>query len=505
MVEVSDNFKKLAVQSGRYVYCKIIAGNTTFFDDKILEFDFDDICHPEWYTVGTACPNKFTFSVLYNGELLVGDTVKPYISFDNSEWCPLGVFYVARRYVRGKKASITCYDKMYSLDDEYIPSIQAPTTYDAILRDVCSAAGLACEDYGADYIVNEIPKGHTLRDMIGYIAAINHSCAKLDRSEKLTLKKQTSIIYYWLELENCMDYSRNMDYSTITCLSCDTGNEILVSGDGALTSTIEFYNPFMTQQGLDNMLASLRLIQFYGAKITMQGLPFLEAGERIFFMDDPAYLHPIWLSEINYHYDGALTAKVYSRNRSYTDAAVHKEDLDAALDEIRAQLGNVCIKQTNDNEISLGSSPVTAASFEFLAKARNTFAQIDLNFTVSSAPGVTLNIDLSVNGEKISRTALHIAAEQSEMLHYYYLADNLPKGANKIEVRISMSQGTAIIPKNQLIATLVGKGLGGGNSGNVNDRLTVTDEFPKYDYVRTDLGLAGFDAYPGFDGAQETE
>ncbi len=505
MVDVSNDFKRLAIQSGRYVYCKIIAGNTTFLDDRILEFDFDDICHPEWVTFGTVCPNKFTFSVIYNGELQVGDTVKPYISFDNSEWCPLGVFYVARRYVRGKKASITCYDKLYSLDAEYVPSIQAPTTTDAILRDVCETAGLVCEDFGYDFKVQEIPLGHTLKDMIGYIASMNRSCAKLDRNEKLVLRVPTHRISYALDTENFMDYSRNLDHSSITCLSCDTGNEILVSGNGALTSTIEFYNPFMTQRTLDNLLAMTRSVTFYGAEITMQGLPFLESGERADFVEQGVDMYAIILSEIDYHYDGALTAKIYSRNRSYTDATVHKEDLDAALDEIRAQLGNVCIKQTNDNALTLGASPVTAASFEFLAKARNTFAQIDLNFTADSASGMTFNIDLFVNGEKISRTALHIAAKQSELLHYYYLADNLPKGANKIEVQISTPQGTAVIPKNQLIATLVGKGLGGGNSGNVNDRLIITEEFPKYDYLREESALAGFTESPEFDGAQETE
>lgn len=505
MVDVTNDFKLLSDQSGRYVYCKIIAGNTTFFDDKILEFDFEDICHPEWFTIGTACPNKFTFSVLYNGELMVGDTVKPYISFDNSEWCPLGVFYVARRYVRGKNASITCYDKMYYLDDEYIPTIQAPTTTDAVLRDVCSAAGLECDDYGNDYDIKEIPRGHTLRDMIGYIAALNFRSAKLGRDEKLLLKNHTDYINYAIRSRNCTDYSRNLDYSTITCLSCDTGNDILVAGDGALTSTIELYNPLMTQEILNILRLKFNSYRFYGGEFTIQGMPFFESGDGIYFMEDKITLYPIVLSEIDYHYDGALTAKVYSRNRSYTDAAVHKEDLDAALDEIRAQLGNICIKQTNENALSLGSSPVTAASFEFLAKARNTFAQIDLNFTAGSASGKTFNIDLYVNGEKISRTALHIAAQQNEMLHYYYLADNLPKGANKIEVQISMSQGTANIPKNQLIATLVGKGMGGGNSGNTNDRLTIYEDFLKFDYSHADIGIAGFSAFPECDSAQETE
>ena len=40
---------------------------------------------------------------------------------------------------------------------------------------------------------------------------------------------------------------------------------------------------------------------------------------------------------------------------------------------------------------------------------------------------------------------------------------------------------------------------------NVNDRLIITEEFPKYDYLREESALAGFTESPEFDGAQETE
>lgn len=479
MVEVSEKYMELAQESGRHVYCKIIAGNETFLDDRILEFDFDDVCHPDWYTIGTTCSNRFSFSVKYAGELEVNDVVMPYVSFDNEEWCPLGIFYVARRYVRGNYASIICYDKFYSLDVEYFPSVQLPTTTDVILKDVCSMAGITCEKFGHAYSVEKIPEGCTLRDMIGYIAAMNRSVAKLDRSGALVMKAYTQMNFFFLYEKNCMDFSRNMSYSRITALKVDTGDEILEGGSGGELATLELYNPFMTQKRVDDMIMEFAPFRFYGADIVMQGMPFLESGDYIFFYENDRMFYPIAIGEIEYHYDGALTATLHSKNKSYTDAAVHQNDLDAALEEIRAQLGNIYLKQTNEQALSLNTEPLTVADFEFNTKVKNTFAQIDANFTIDASSGRTLNIDLYVNGEKVSRTAVHISSGSREMLHFYYLADKLPKGKNHIEVKFSLASGTALIAKQQLIATLVGKGMAGGNS-DINDRASFFEKLGTY-------------------------
>lgn len=96
MVEVSDSFKELAQKNGRNVWCKIVADGVEFLDDRIIDMDFDDIVHPDWFTVGTTCANRLHFTVNYTGELSPGAEVRAYISFDGQEWCPLGVFFIAQ-------------------------------------------------------------------------------------------------------------------------------------------------------------------------------------------------------------------------------------------------------------------------------------------------------------------------------------------------------------------------------------------------------------------------
>lgn len=477
MVNVSENYQKLALNAGRRVYCKILIGETTIGDDKLLEFDFDDIVHPDWVTFGTACANRFAFSIRYESEIGVNAEVKPFISFDGEEWCPLGVFFVERRYIRGNYASIICYDKMYSLDAEYTSSLSAPTTTSALLREICSNFGIICRDYGSDFKVEKIPETCTVRDMIGYIAGMYKCCAKFDRNGELCFKRYHVLTEFFLESSNCMVYNRNMDYSIIKRITVDTGEEFLESGDGGVLSTIELYNPLYTQEHLDLVCTQIKALRYYGAEIELPGLPFLESGDYILLMEQNAYLYMIALSEIKYHYDGALTAKLSSRNRSDSDPTVHKNDLEAALEDLRATLGNIYKKQINEAAITLSTAETTAAEFSFEAKKPNVFAQVDMNFTVEGGGSNTLLATVYVNGDKVRESVHTVNGSARELIHFYYLAENLRRGKNTITVTLKTASGQMTIQSGQLIATLVGKGMAGG-AQSVRDRQTIFDSMP---------------------------
>ena len=474
MVQVSDNFITLAKENGRHIYCRIEAGNEVFTDDDIVEFDFDDTAHPDWFTIGTACANRFYFCVRFSGEIAVRAEVKPYISFDGEEWCPLGVFYVSRRYIRGNYASITCYDRLYSLDTEYESELSFPSDTVKVLGEICGRNGIECSDMGEEYAVEEIPDGCTERDMIGYIAALNRACAKMDRSGALVLKKYDSGGYVLSE-DNCMSITRNMEHSVVTCLRADTGNGELASGSGAEISTMELYNPLMTQERLDQLYSLFKMFAFYGADIEMQGMPFLEAGERLVLLEK-GLLYPLQISEIEYHYDGALTAVLYSKNKNYTDAAARDDDLEKALEELKNKLGTGCITQTNEYRITVSETPATVAEFTFDA-AEKAFARADVNFTLDNSDADFLIISAYVNGVKAARSAVQsLSGTGRELLHWYHIAEELPEGSSRITVTMSTKTGSAYILPSQLSASLTVHG-SAGNIGSIRDRQAAAETF----------------------------
>ena len=166
MVSVSDKFKKLAQDNGRRVWCRIVADGEEFLDDRLIDMSFDDVVHPDWFTIGTTCANRLHFSARFTGELSAGAEVSAFISFDGEEWCPLGVFFISQRYVRGNIVSVTAYDRMYSLDIAFSYSGTLPATSDVILKKLCEDNGIICAEAGYPYKVESIPTDCTVRDMM---------------------------------------------------------------------------------------------------------------------------------------------------------------------------------------------------------------------------------------------------------------------------------------------------------------------------------------------------
>lgn len=475
MVQVSEKFKRLATDNGRHVYCRIEVGSEVFYDDRILEFDFDDVVHPDWVTVGTACANRFHFKALYDGELEVNTEVRPYISFDNEEWCPLGIFYISRRYVRENAISITAYDRMYSLDVEYRYDGALPTTSAALLQDICAKAGLEANSFGHDYEVTKLPTVCTMRDMIGYIAGINFSNAKIDRYGKLVLRKPNENGgQYYIDRLNCMDIRRNMTRSVITSLIVTTEDEVFAVGDGAEISTVEMYNPLVTEGMMNFLGAAFAINPFYGADIEMQGLPYFEAGELVGVIDKGKVFF-IHLSEIEYHYDGALTATVYSKNRTYAETVVHMDDLEEMLRRLALSHSVVSMRSDNAEQVYIDTQPRVIADFTFTT-AQDAFAELNLNMSLVRNGAEIIKFNVYVNSADSGRRAVYTTNEKGEtLLHLYHLQQSLPIGTNRIYVTAQTGSGTAFLLPNAMHAGLVIHG-GKSDSGSTGDKITLHDD-----------------------------
>lgn len=477
MVEVSERFRALATDNGRHVFCRIDVGGEELLDDRLLEFTFDDVTHPDWFTIGTACANRFHFRARDMGEIAVSAEVRPYISFDGEEWCPLGIFYVSRRYVRGRTVSITAYDRMYSLDGEYAHTGELPVASDLLLRSICDGIGLEFSDAGLAIDVERIPSPCTVRDMIGYIAGLNGACAKIDRYGRLVLKKADfNSVTEHIADKNCMDIQRNMTRSVVTCIKAQTEEELLVAGDGAEISTLELYDPLMTQDRLEQLYSIFKPFGFYGADVEMQGLPYLESGEGILLLDG-AMAYPIVISEIEYHYDGGLTAVLYSRNKSYIDAVVHEDDLEALLEQLRQELSVTSYKQVNAEQIAIGTAPVTLAEFEFQAHGGG-FAELQLNISLSQSTSNFVAFRICVNGSEAERSIIHVPEDVSRtMVHVYHLEQQLPEGDCSISVTAQTGEGEAYILPKAMLAALIVHGSGSGKGG-VRDKLRMYETLP---------------------------
>ncbi len=474
MVEISERFKELSLQNGRKVYCRITAGKEVFLDDRLLEFSFDDVAHPDWFTVGTACANRFHFVAKFSGVLSVNDEVRPYISFDGEEWCPLGVFYISRRYVRDGIINITAYDRLYSLDMEYTYTGTLPTDSAGLLSGICSSYGVEADNFGGHFEIPTIPEGCTVRDMIGYIAALNTACAKIDRYGKLCLKKCGEPVLQ-LSSKNCMDIQRNIEPSVVKAVKAETENEVLTAGEGEELTTVELYDPLMTEESIQILYSQLKGFSFYGMEAQMQGIPFIEAGETA-VMNDNGELYDIVISEVEYYYNGGLTAKLYSRNKTYVDAVVREDDLEQALTQLKDSLAAFSMKYVNGSRITLRTSPQIITDFEFEA-VKGAFAQLDINMVLSDSTAEYVGFSVYVNGAESGRKLLHSVGGGYSMAGVYHLEQDLPKGKNRIYVTAFTNEGEVRIEPSALLAGLVVHGAVATKTGDVRDKITLFEHF----------------------------
>lgn len=329
--------KQLASENGRQIYCKISVGNEIYYNSRILKFDFTDVTHGDYFTIGTTCSNEFSFTVTDYVEHALKTKVSAYISFNGGEmWFKLGVFYIAKRYFRGDCATFVCYDKMRGLNVPLAENVSSSISghADTLLAEVCKQGGITfsgtCESFRT-YLPHP---STTLREIIGYIAALHCACAKFDRNGKLVFIRYSEMPTEILHAKNCMKIRRYITRAEINGLRSTNDLDTLRWGSRDRFTTLEIYNPYMTQELLNSIGENLGGLHFYGAEVEMQGLPYLEAGQFILLEDADDTLTPIVISEIKYHYDGGLTAKLFSRNKEDADPDVKRSEFEKTVADI---------------------------------------------------------------------------------------------------------------------------------------------------------------------------
>lgn len=342
-----ESFKQLASDNGRQISCKIQVGNEVYYDDSILKFDFTDVTHGDYFTVGTTCSNEFSFTVMDYVEPALHTSVYAYISFDGGlNWFRLGIFYVAKRYFRGRYATFVCYDKMSDLNVTLAGNVPSSASghADTLLAEVCRQGGITFNGTCGSFKTYLPHPSTTLREIIGYIAALHCACAKFDRNGELIFIKYSEMPTEILHAKNCMKIRRYITRAEIKGLRSTNDLDTLRWGSRDRFTTLEIYNPYMTQEVLSSIGEQLSELYFYGAEVEMQGLPYLEAGRFILLEDADESLTPIVISEIKYHYDGGLTAKLFSRNKEDADPEVKRSEFEKTVADILEMINQLKTK-----------------------------------------------------------------------------------------------------------------------------------------------------------------
>lgn len=339
MYNVSTQFNTKALSQERNVYIKLLIGTTQVSSSDVMSMSVTQSVCDENITMGTANSQMIKFTMRKQSISLSGAVVKPYFSFDNTEWCPMGTFIVSESNNNGDTVEVTAYDKIATMSDEYTRTV--PCTAQQILNDITTRYALNSITITNNPTIEEL-QGSTYRDQLGYIAGLQGKNAVINKDGQLefiwfSASGQTvsgDAIY-----EN--ELSENGTY-TIQALISGTDDNRLVSGSG---KAINFYNPYMTQDILDAIRLSALPFTFTSGAIKYRGNPAFELGDTF-----TADTHTYAIMSHNFEFDGGLYANVESYGLSSEKDAISRtngvqkeveKQVSGKFDFVERQIANV--------------------------------------------------------------------------------------------------------------------------------------------------------------------
>ena len=311
MYNVSDNFNTLASSNNRTVSCKITINGTDIDPGLIVSLKFKEASSSgSNISLGEAISNVIELQI-YNTDIqLKGAEIKPYISFDGEEYCPLGIFYASEINKDKTYINITAYDKMAFLNEKYVPTVTFPTSANNVVTDIAKQYGFKSVSINYATLINELDTEYTVREIIGYIAGKHGTNAKFNRLGYLQFKFYT---FSGIALKDEVFLDGQSDTSedeyTISALVSGSGDNEIKIGNG---KAIIFENPFVDENDLYAIQKRILPFSYTAAKVKYRGNPAIEIGDYIYVydVDDNQYRIPVMSQE--FEFNGGLSATIES-------------------------------------------------------------------------------------------------------------------------------------------------------------------------------------------------
>lgn len=292
MYNVSELFKNYAKDITRNIKLKVEVNDSVIIPSSNIDsITIEDSICENCLEIGSTMSSILEIETRTNS-VKSGDKIKPYISFadyygDNqSEWMPLGVFFVDSEPQTKNTAKYICYDMMNKLDRTFSSSLTYPASMQSVLEEIAERLGILVEFSSEPYIISSKPSGYTYKEILGYIASANCGCAKFNKNGNITI----AIFRENDEIIKKKNYNtQTIDISTFTpgsvCFRINDSYSIF-RGESESYKTITCINPLATNEIAEGVYKKLTKISYNEISLKMRGLPYVETGDIIRVVDN---------------------------------------------------------------------------------------------------------------------------------------------------------------------------------------------------------------------------
>lgn len=329
MHTVTDAFNAACSAPGREITSKVnFNGTTDLPASEIQEIVVtEQFGSSDGVTIGAAFSSSCKVTFYKQGNLpLNGAYFIPSVGImvgGEAQYVQKGKYYIPSDGVEdsGKLwVTVTGYDRMAGLTEDYMPTITFPATPTQVLADVCKQASVTPPAVTMPSIQIAAPYTGTLRQQLGWLAGLIGCNAKFDATGNL--------VFCWYA-DSGLTISRDTQYMngltlttddafTIHSLLTGTDSNPISVGAGKGITTI---NPYMTAEVAETVFAKIDGKTMRPCTVKWRGNPAVEAGDIVSVIGGSGENLTTYVMELKTQIKGGMSADLTCYGPSDTDYA----------------------------------------------------------------------------------------------------------------------------------------------------------------------------------------
>lgn len=329
MHTVTDAFNAACSAPGREITSKVnFNGTTDLPASEIQEIVItEQFGSSDGVTIGAAFSSSCKVTFYKQDNLpLNGAYFIPSVGImvgGEAQYVQKGKYYIPSDGVEdsGKLwVTVTGYDRMAGLTEDYMPTITFPATPAQVLADVCKQAGVTPPAVTMPSIQIAAPYTGTLRQQLGWLAGLIGCNAKFDATGNL--------VFCWyadsgLTIDRDTQYMDGLtlttdDAFTIHSLLTGTDSNPISVGAGKGITTI---NPYMTAEVAETVFAEINGKTMRPCTVKWRGNPAVEAGDIVSVIGGSGENLTAYVMELKTQIKGGMSADLTCYGPSDTDYA----------------------------------------------------------------------------------------------------------------------------------------------------------------------------------------
>ena len=231
-------------------------------------------------------------------------------------WDILGTFYVFKQQNNNDgTVTLQCFDGFQLMNDPYIPA-QKNGTFQQFYDDIraqCQAKGIIVDEETFEAELNPVLEWNqdcTLREAIGYLAGLQGGFATFGDDNTLGISYFGYNDEVLLTSELLSRTTTSAGETMVDGIVCTVNlkQDTIEAGEGG--QSLYMYNPFMTQELLDNIFSQYRGIRYTGAVVQARWDPSLVPGEFVRIMTDSEYMNYVAMNNAMANSAGKTAAEI---------------------------------------------------------------------------------------------------------------------------------------------------------------------------------------------------